>query len=337
MPQFGDPTPAPPRTCEATLRQINELCNAVDPWDLAAFQKAAKALKLLGVHKPFWQDWKFAELFLFLMGKILHSGHKFFFNHPLDWCKIVAGSHTLDTHFMNLHRHVSYHHFTSGVSKSLQMTGCSHHDLERTIVPVLDGAGGATDEFILAIRAMVKFIYHAQDPVHTDSSIATMKDALAEFHAGKESIITLGAQKGMKAPMNHFRIPKLEVMQSFGHQTKANGALIQYTADVMEHLLIIHCKTTFQCTSRQAHTFVDQIMDILNHEESLRLFDLYIILRLSEHSALDTVVNTEHKAVTTIDSTLEFIQHVRPNKKSTFHGLRPFCNHFEDPNSIVSA
>ena len=62
---------------------------------------------------------------------------------------------------MNLHRRVSYRHFASGVSKSLQMTGRSHCDLERTIVPVLDGAGGATDEFILAIRAMVEFIYHA--------------------------------------------------------------------------------------------------------------------------------------------------------------------------------
>ena len=136
--------------------------------------------------------------------------------------------------------------------------------------------------------------------------------------------------------MNHFRIPKLEVMQSFGRQTKANGALIQYTADVMEHLLITHCKTTFQRTSRQAHTYVDQVMDILNREESLRLFDLYIILRLSEHSALDMVVNTEHKAVTTINPTLEFIQHVLPNKGSTFRGPHPFRNHFEDPNSIVS-
>ena len=136
--------------------------------------------------------------------------------------------------------------------------------------------------------------------------------------------------------MNHFRIPKLEVMQSFGRQTKANSMLIQYTADVTECLLITHCKTTFQHTSCQAHTYVDQVVDILNREESLHLFDLYIILRLSEHSALDMVVNTEHKVVTTIDPILEFIQHVLPNKESTFYSPCPFRNHFKDPNSIVS-
>ena len=52
--QFGDSTPAAPRTREHTLWLILDLCNAINAWDLTAFQKAAKALKLLGVHLPFW-------------------------------------------------------------------------------------------------------------------------------------------------------------------------------------------------------------------------------------------------------------------------------------------
>ena len=116
MSQFGESNLADPQTRDITLAQIKDLCGKVDPWDIIAFQKAAKAIKLLGVHRPFWQNWRFTEPSLFLTGEILHTGHKFFFDHPLNWCKVVAGTHTLDTHFSNLHKRVSFRHFSTGVS-----------------------------------------------------------------------------------------------------------------------------------------------------------------------------------------------------------------------------
>ena len=336
LPRFGDPNPSPPRTGHDILQQIKELCERVDPWDLNIFQKAAKVLKLLSVHKPFWRNWKFSDPSLFLTGEILHTCHKFCFNHILKWCKEVTGSHTLDTRFSNLHQRVSFRHFSSGVSRQLQMTGRDHRDIERMVVPILDGAGAATDDFIRAVHALVEFIYCAQDPVHTDSSIAAMEQALTEFHARKHSIITLGGRKGTNGTINHFNIPKLELMMSFGRQTKANGALIQFTADTTEHLLITHCKTPFQRTSHQAHMYVDQVVEILNHEEIIRTFDLYIILRQTEDSAMDKIIDAEHEEVTTLDPTLEFIQQVAPEKEYAFRGPRPFRNHFENPNSFIS-
>ena len=121
--------------------------------------------------------------------------------------------------------------------------------MERQLVPVLDGARAVTDDFIHTVHSMFKFIYQAQDPVYTDSSIAVMEQALANFHSRKQYVIDLGERRGMKGPIKHFNIPKLELMSSFACQTKANGVLIQYTADMSEHLLITHCKITFQCTS----------------------------------------------------------------------------------------
>lgn len=215
MPRFGDPTPAAPQMHEHTLSLIKKLCDSCNPWDLVAFQKATKALKLLAVHLPFWRDWMFCDPLLFLMGEVLHAGHKFFFNHVLNWCKVVAGSNILDTHFSSLRQHVLFCHFGSGVSRPLQMTGHDHRDMERTIVPILDGAGTASDEFIRTVHTLIEFIYHVQDPVHTDSSIAAMEQALTEFHATKKSILDLGARRGRKGPIGHFKIPKLELMMSF--------------------------------------------------------------------------------------------------------------------------
>ena len=144
------------------------------------------------------------------------------------------------------------------------MTGRDHHNIQRSIVLILDGAGTVTDGFIRAIRGLVKFIYRAQDPVHTDSSIAAMQQALADFHSTKQSILDLQAQKGSSSVINHFRIPKLELMLSFWRQIKVNGMLMQYSTEVPERLLITHCKTTFQRTSRNTCTYADQVVEILN-------------------------------------------------------------------------
>ena len=337
LPQFGDPTgPAAPRTHEHTLSLILDLCKETDPWDIIRFQKAAKALKLLGVHLPFFRNWKFSDPSFFLTGEVLHTGHKFFFDHVLNWCKTLAGPYILDTRFSNLHRRVSFRHFSSGVSQQLQMTGRDHRDIERMIVPILGDIDGVTDEFIYAIRAIVEFIYRVQDPIHTNSSIDAMEQALADFHARKQVIIDLKAQKGEKGVIKHFNIPKLELMNSFGRQTRANGPLIQYTADVSERLLITHCKTTFQRTSRNSRTFVDQVVEILNREETMRLFDLYLILRQAENS-VERAIDVELEEVTTMDPTLKFIQQVAPDKEFMFHGPRPYRNYFQNPKSFISS
>ncbi|KIM60187.1 hypothetical protein SCLCIDRAFT_26833 [Scleroderma citrinum Foug A] len=75
---------------DETLAQIKQVGSTVDPWDLDRFQKVAKALFLLGVHFPFWRDWRFADSSIFLVLEILHFIHKFFFNHVLQWCKEIA-------------------------------------------------------------------------------------------------------------------------------------------------------------------------------------------------------------------------------------------------------
>lgn len=151
---------------------------------------------------------------------------------------------------------------------------------------------------------MVEFIYCAQDPVYMDSSITAMEQTLAEFHLRKQCIIKIGVWRGMKGTIKHFNIPKLELMASFVCQMKVNSALIQYTADVSERLLITHCKTTFQCTSRSAWTFTDQVVDILNRKETIRLFNLYLVLRMADSLAMNIVLCVEHRAVVTYLLTL---------------------------------
>jgi hypothetical protein len=191
-----------------------------------------------------------------------------------------------------------------------QMTGREHRDLQRTLVPSI--AGVVLPQFVQAIRALIDFIYKAQSPVHSDASIDSMVSSLQEFHDHKHAILDAGARRGTKGTLENFIIPKLELLQSFASFTKDTGALIQWTADVTERLLITHCKHPFERTSRQSRTFTEQIVDILNREESMRRFQLYLFLRMHDSPLANAIVKEEQE-VTETDPALAWIARVAPD------------------------
>ncbi|KIK77102.1 hypothetical protein PAXRUDRAFT_17724 [Paxillus rubicundulus Ve08.2h10] len=197
LPQFGDSVPHPRCTGVSTLTQIEDLCHQVHPWDIISFQKKVKEVKLLGVHLPFWQDWKFMDPAIFLVGEILHMCHKFFFDHVLKWCKEVVGNHLIDTRYKTQHKHVGIRHFTSGASHIKQMTGREHRDIQQTLVPMIAKATAHTTlTFVYCIRSMIKFIYMAQNQTYSDALIAAMVEALQEFHAMQHAIVEAEGQWG---------------------------------------------------------------------------------------------------------------------------------------------
>jgi len=189
--QFGDGIPYAPRDGELTLEILQVLCAKIDPWRLQEFLATAKKAHLSGVQLPFWCDWRFSNPSIFLIGEILHTVHKFFFDHPFKWCKEVLGHDELDARYRMQHRQVSTCHF-NGVSHVKQMTGRDHRDLQWTVVATITGC--AEPDFVRAIRAIVDFIYQAQAPTFTPSSIHAMKVALSEFHAFKGAILQAGAR-----------------------------------------------------------------------------------------------------------------------------------------------
>ncbi|KAG1845377.1 hypothetical protein C8R48DRAFT_617186 [Suillus tomentosus] len=288
---------------------------------------ASKARSLSGVHQPFWRNWRFADPARFLAGEVLHTCHKFFFDHPFKWSKELVGKDELDARFKSHHKRVGTRHFSSGVCQMKQMTGREHRDLQCTLVPSI--AGVVPPQFVHAIRALIDFIYQAQSPVYTDTSIDSMVASLKEFHDYKQAILDAGARRGTKGTIDNFLIPKLELLQSFAAFTKDIGALIQWTADVTERLLITHCKLPFERTSRQSRTFTEQIVDILNREESMQRFQLYLFLRMHDTPLTNAIV-TEEQEVTETDPALAWIARVAPHdpNQRCFIGPRPVRNHF---------
>ncbi|KAG2361757.1 hypothetical protein BDR07DRAFT_1485539 [Suillus spraguei] len=175
--QFGDGKLYEPRDGQGTLTMLEELGRRIDPWKVQEFQEAAKALHL---------------------NELLHTCHKLFFDHILKWCKEVIGADEMDTRFCSQHKRIGTRHFGQGVSHVLQMTGREHWDIQCTIVATI--AGVADPDFVRAIHAIVDFIYKAQSPTFTPTSIADMISSLQEFHEFKPAILSSLLHEGSVNP-----------------------------------------------------------------------------------------------------------------------------------------
>ncbi|KAG1777252.1 hypothetical protein EV702DRAFT_1197580 [Suillus placidus] len=322
---FGNGTLHPPRTGKHTLQCIVDTSRKVDPWDLDQFQKAAKAVNLSGVHMPYWRDWIYACLSVFLAGEVLHTCFKFFADHPLKWIKETVGAHELDNRFIVQHKRVGTHHFTKGVTHVKQMTGREYREIQRTIVASITGA--TPPRFVRAICAIVEFIYLAQNPVHSPETLQSMQQALLDFHSFKDTIIEAKARKGKKGVKEDFFIPKLELLQSFKGTIQRLGTLMQFSADTTERLLITHCKDLFSRTARQSKDFMEQCVRLLNCQESMEIFDLYALLT-SRGVPLVNAMHAEEEDIAIANPALSWVSCVLPDEVNLVRGPRPVRNHF---------
>jgi Plavaka transposase len=275
--QFGDSFRHEPRTASTTLAQLLTVEMNVNPNDdIKAYVKEAKKFQLSGVDKPFWRDWPLAEPSLFLTPEPLHHFNKEFYDHDLKWCIRMLGEAEIDFRFSILQPHIGFRHFAGGVSRLKQVTGREHRNIQRYIVAVI--AGAAPRDFIIAIRSLMDFRYLAQAPQIDDTICTQIDDALLGFHDHKSAITDAKVRVGKgNRPIENWYIPKLELMQSVTPNIKANGAPINWSADMTEHAHIEVIKHPAKSGNNQKYE--EQICRYLDRSEKCRRFDLATAIR----------------------------------------------------------
>jgi hypothetical protein len=279
---FGDHFRHPDRLGTLTLAQLEHISEAIDPWDLVPYTKEARErFRLNGVHLPFWRNWTLPdsspiEPSQFLTPEPLHHWHKQFWDHDAKWCIHAVGSEEIDLRFSLLQPCVGYRHFKAGISSMKQVTGRDHRNVQRYIIPVI--AGAVPKEFILCIRALADFRYLAQSLLIDDQTLAEISNALHVFHKNKHAILEAGARVGKgNKPINHFFIPKLELLHSVIVSVRWSGVPIQWSADPTERAHIDVVKTPSENTNNGQYG--PQICRYLDREERRRLFDLATAIR----------------------------------------------------------
>ena len=280
---FGDPVRQGPRTASTTLAQLTAMATTIHPLDLPVYIPAAKAIRLNGVHLPFWRDWflqtppgvpsqtLIADPSRFLTPEPLHHWHKQFWDHNMKWLIHVLGTDELNFRFSTLQPIIRFKQFKDGVSALKQVTGQTHRDIECYIVGLV--AGKAPPSFVIAIRALMDFRYLAQSRLLNDNSLSKLSASLKLFHEHKQTILDIGAHvgKGNKW-LDHFQIPKLELMHGVVPSVVESGAVIQWSADRTEHAHITGIKVPGRSGNNQDHN--PQICRWLDRSEKHQKFPL---------------------------------------------------------------
>ena len=274
--QFDDAFCHKPRTASTTIAQLIEIKTTSDPWDFTSYLPKAKQFRLNGVHRPFWRDWPLAEPSLFLTPEPLHHWHRMFWDHNAKWCIHAVGSTEIDFRFSILQPHVGFRHSAEGISSLKQVTGREHCDVQQYIVGVI--AGAVPRGFLIAIRSAMDFRYRCQATELDDEDCDNILAALQEFHQHKSTIMDACAWVGKNnRPIENWHIPKLELLQSVIPNIRANGAAIQFSADITEHTHITEIKNPARAGNNWQYEA--QICRDLDRTDKMCCFDLAIAIQ----------------------------------------------------------
>ena len=262
--QFGDPIWCAPRTASTTRQRLIVVKRTTWSSNLSSYFKACRKFQLNGVSLPYWLNWALAEPSSFITIEALHQYFKMFWDHDRKWCSRMLGPEELDFRFSLLQTCRGYQHFPDGITTLKQMSMWLHREVQRYIVGVV--AGGIPQEALAAVRALADFRYRSQAPRLTDADIAKIIASLQEFHDHKPALMEAGAQ----GSLDHWKIPKLEMMLCVAPSIPAMGTLGQWSADVTEHAHIDVVKDPARSSNNQ--NFDAQICRYLDRQEKCRLF-----------------------------------------------------------------
>ncbi|KIK10674.1 hypothetical protein PISMIDRAFT_20186 [Pisolithus microcarpus 441] len=124
----------------------------------------------------------------------------------------------------------------------------------------------------------MEFHYLAQAPVITEEGCEKIAAALAEFHRYKHAIIDGGLRRGDQSGLvlEHWEIPKLELLQSVVPSIPQVSSVLQWSADTTEHAHIEVVKDPASRTNNKDYS--SQICRHLDRVEKCQMFDTAVHL-----------------------------------------------------------
>ncbi|KAF9470572.1 hypothetical protein BDN70DRAFT_763084, partial [Pholiota conissans] len=96
-----------------------------------------------------------------------------------------------------------------------------------------------------AMRAIMDFIFCSQSLLLSEEALTFLDNYLQEFHIHKVSIVESHGRLHANGPVDHFHIPKLEMLGIITRSTRLVGAPYQYTSDVTERCHIHYVKLPY--------------------------------------------------------------------------------------------
>jgi len=120
-------------------------------------------------------------------------------------------------------------------------------------------------------------------PHFDDKVLDRIEASLRTFHENKSAIIFAGGRQGSNGPLDHWEIPKLELLQHIVPSICTSGAVMQWSADVTEHAHVTEIKQPARSGNNQ--DYYAQITRHLDHSNKCFRFDLATRIASTEREA----------------------------------------------------
>ncbi|EIW62729.1 uncharacterized protein TRAVEDRAFT_113577 [Trametes versicolor FP-101664 SS1] len=261
----GDTTVYPLRSQSVSEDLMNRTCAGED---ILEFVEQG----LRPIPEPFWAGHPLVDVFATITPDILHQLHKGVLkDHLVVWITKLVGKEDLDNRFKTLPDAHGLRHFKSGISLISQWTGGEAKEIAKVLVGLL--VGRVDGSVIHCVQALVDFVYLAQYPVHSDTTLLQLRDALARFHAEKEVFVRLGIRE-------HFNIPKLHSLLHYVDAIVEVGCVDGLNTETSERLHIDFAKKAYRGSSRRE--YFAQMTTWLQRQEAIVRHEAYIAWRAQE-------------------------------------------------------
>ncbi|KAJ3737995.1 hypothetical protein EV360DRAFT_90978 [Lentinula raphanica] len=113
-----------------------------------------------------------------------------------------------------------------------------------TIIDIPHLTSSQSNSLLASTRALLDFLYLANYPVHTDSSLNALDEALAAFHSHRDVFITLKVRQ-------NFNLPKLHFLRHYACAIRLFGTTDNYNTETTERLHIDFAKDAYRASNHK--------------------------------------------------------------------------------------
>jgi hypothetical protein len=243
--------------------------------DSAGFLRTCSEIRMKPVPHPFWMGLPHVNIFQSTTPDALHQLYQGVFKTLKSWVFEACDKVEIDARCQRLPPNHNIRLFMKGISGLSRVTGHEHDQICRfflgLVIDIRLPDHIPNFRLIRCLRGMLDFLYLAQYPVHTSSTLRLLTDALSRFHANKDIFVTLDIRE-------HFNIPKFHFISHYAHLIKVFGTTDNFNTQHTECLHIDLIKDAYAATNHKDEC--EQMTTWLDRKERIQRHDQFVTWRL---------------------------------------------------------
>ncbi len=240
------------------------------------FTQACNEAGIKPIPHPFWKDLPYSNVFLSIVPDILHQLHQGVFKHLFTWLKETFDTLELDERCKKMPPNSNVRHFFKGISPLSRISGKEHTEIAKILLGLVVGLPLpnrlSSDRLLRTTKALLDFIYLAQLPIQSNTTLDALEDALHRFHINKSIFVDLGVRA-------NFQIPKLEFLREYRRCIQLFGTPDNFNTEYTERLHIDFAKDAYAASNHKDE--YPQMTMWLLRKEKVNQHDKYIRWRLA--------------------------------------------------------